>query len=154
MRSIKFGQRPDLAVALGALMGHALKRPDVDVLVPLPLRADRYYARGYNQAERLATGISHVWQIPVATQLIQRPLTLNNIGTKSQASRAESDRFGIYGAYNVERPELLEGLRIAIVDDTLTTGSTLNAAAEVLQKKTRVAEVLPLTLAYAVRLRN
>lgn len=154
MRSIKFGQRADLAVALGSLLGHALKQPDVDVLVPLPLRADRHYTRGYNQAERIAAGLCHVWNIPVATQLIQRPLTMKNFGSKSQASRAESDRFGIYGAYDVERPELLEGLRIALVDDTLTTGSTLNAAAEVLQKKTRVAEVLPLTLAYAVRLRN
>lgn len=154
MRSIKFGNRPDLAVALGRLMANALPNPKVDVLIPLPLRADRHYARGYNQAERIAHGLHEVWGLPVATNLLQRPLTMKNFGSKSQASRAESDRFGIYGAYDVNRHELVDGLRIALVDDTLTTGSTLNAAAEVLQKKTRVAEVVPLTLAYAVRLRN
>jgi competence protein ComFC len=154
MRSIKFGNRPDLAVALGQLMGRALTIPEVDVLVPLPLRADRYYARGYNQAEHIARGLHTVWGLPLATNLIQRPLSLQNFGTKSQASRSESDRFGIYGAYDISEPKRLDGLRIALIDDTLTTGSTLNAAAEVLQKKTRVADVIPLTLAYAVRRRS
>jgi predicted amidophosphoribosyltransferase len=154
MRAIKFGSRPDLAVAMGNLMAMALAPPEVDVLVPLPLRADRHFVRGYNQAERIAQGLHLGWGIPVNTTLIERPLTLRNFGTKSQASRAESDRFGIYGAYSVPKPSALHGLRVALVDDTLTTGSTLNAAAEVLQKKTRVAEVVPLTLAYAVRLRN
>ena len=154
MRSIKFGNRPDLAVALGQLMGRALTIPEVDVLVPLPLRADRYYARGYNQAEHIARGLHTVWGLPVAANLIQRPLSLQNFGTKSQASRSESDRFGIYGAYDISEPKRLDGLRIALIDDTLTTGSTLNAAAEVLQKKTRVADVIPLTLAYAVRRRS
>jgi len=154
MRSIKFGNRPDLAVALGQLMGRALTIPEVDVLVPLPLRADRYYSRGYNQAEHIAQGLNTVWGLPLATNLIQRPLSLQNFGTKSQASRSESDRFGIYGAYEIGEPERLHGLRIALIDDTLTTGSTLNAAAEVLHKKTRVADVIPLTLAYAVRRRS
>ena len=154
MHTIKFGNRPDLAVVLGKLMAQVLPAPEVDVLVPLPLRADRHYARGYNQAERIAQGMHAVWGLPVATRLIQRPLTVHNFGTKTQASRSESDRFGIYGAYSIREPERLNGLRIALVDDTLTTGSTLNAAAEALQKKTRVAEVIPLTLAYAVRRRS
>ena len=77
MRSIKFGNRPDLAVALGRLMAKAIPAPEVDVLVPLPLRADRYYARGYNQAERIAQGLHAVWGLPVATRLIQRPLTVH-----------------------------------------------------------------------------
>ena len=154
MRSIKFGNRPDLAIALGRLMAKAIPVPEVDVLVPLPLRADRHYVRGYNQAERIAQGLHAVWGLPVATRLIQRPLTVHNFGTKSQASRSESDRFGIYGAYAIREPERLNGLRIALVDDTLTTGSTLNAAAEALQKKTSVADVIPLTLAYAVRRRS
>jgi predicted amidophosphoribosyltransferase len=116
-------------------MAQVLPVPEVDVLVPLPLRADRHYVRGYNQAERIAQGLKDVWGLPVATSLIQRPLTVHNFGTKSQASRSESDRFGIYGAYAIREPERLNGLRIALVDDTLTTGSTLNAAAEALQKK-------------------
>jgi predicted amidophosphoribosyltransferase len=43
------------------------------------------------------------------------------------------------------------GARLALVDDTFTTGSTLNAAAEVCIKKAKVAEVIPLTLAYTAR---
>jgi len=135
-------------------MAQALPVPEVDVLVPLPLRADRHYARGYNQAERITQGLHARWGLPVAANLIQRPLSIRNFGTKAQASRSESDRYGIYGAYEINEPERLSGLRIALIDDTLTTGSTLNAVAEVLQKKTRVADVIPLTLAYAVRRRS
>jgi predicted amidophosphoribosyltransferase len=135
-------------------MAQVLPVPEVDLLIPLPLRADRYFARGYNQAERITQGLHEVWDLPVATYHIQRSLTIHNFGTKSQASKSESDRFGIYGAYAIREPQRLSGLRIALVDDTLTTGSTLNAAAEALQKKTRVADVIPLTLAYAVRRRS
>lgn len=151
MHAIKFGGRHDLALHLGQFMARNLDCPQIDVLVPLPLRADRRYLRGYNQAERIAQGLSSVWNVPLAHNWIQRPLSLQNIGSRSQASRSESDRIGIYGAYHIPQPETFRQMRAALVDDTITTGSTLNAAAEVIQKKTRVADLIPLTLAYAVR---
>lgn len=153
MRAIKFGNRPDLAEAFGRLMAGVIPRPDADCLHPLPLRADRLYLRGYNQAEHIAKGLQQVWNLPLATNILVRPLTRLNFSSKPQAMRAESDRFEIYGEYQVRNAQLANGLRIVLVDDTLTTGSTLNAAAEVLQKKTRVAKIIPLTLAYAPRLR-
>lgn len=154
MHAIKYGKRPDIAVALGRFMARLVPCPDVDLIHPLPLRTDRRYSRGYNQAEQIAVGLQQVWNVPLATNLITRPLTLQNLYSKAQASRSESDRINVYGAYEVPNAQPLSNLRIALIDDTLTTGSTLNAVAEVLQKKTRVAEIIPLTLACSVRLRN
>jgi len=71
--------------------------------------------------------------------------------TPKQSARSEADRSKIYGAYDVRDRGRWAGARLALVDDTFTTGSTLNAAAEVCIKKAKVAEVIPLTLAYTAR---
>lgn len=149
MAAIKFRGLDTLAVALGRVMAQNLDRPTVDALVPIPLAASRLYVRGYNQAERLAHGLHQVWGIPLASDMLIRP----NAGwfTPKQSARSEADRSKIYGAYDVRDRGRWAGARLALVDDTFTTGSTLNAAAEVCIKKAKVAEVIPLTLAYTAR---
>lgn len=151
MAALKFKGRADLGLLLGAAMAKNLERPEVDLLAPIPLTMQRRYARGYNQAERIAQGLGRVWDLPVAEDLLSRPSTWNTLLVPKQSSLSRAKRSRIYGAYDVAEPERWRGLRIALVDDTLTTGSTLNAAAEVCIKKARVAAIIPLTLAYASR---
>lgn len=147
MGALKFRGHHSLAVQLGMAMSQALPRPEVDVLVPIPLSPLRQYLRGYNQAERIAHGLHLGWGIPVSPGLLDR----REWFAAKQSARAEADRSKIYGAYRADPDPRWRGIRIGLVDDTLTTGSTLNAAAEACLKKAKVAEVTPLTLAYATR---
>lgn len=147
MGAIKFRGHHELAVMLGSAMAAALPPPEVDALVPIPLTASRAYRRGYNQAERIAHGMHLRWRIPVVPDLLRRPAWF----ASKQSSRNEADRALIYGAYDAPLSAQWVGARVAVIDDTFTTGSSLNAAAEVLIKKARVAGVVPLTLAYTSR---
>ena len=147
MGAIKFRGQHGLAVQLGSAMAAALPPPEVDALVPVPLAASRAYLRGYNQAERIAHGMHLRWGLPVVDDLLHRPAWF----APKQSARSAAERSLIYGAYEAHSGSPWAGARVALVDDTFTTGSSLNAAAEALIKKARVAKVVPLTLAYTSR---
>ena len=70
MAALKFRGRADLGLLLGDAMARNLERPEVDLLAPIPLTMQRRYARGYNQAERIARGLGRVWGLTVAEDLL------------------------------------------------------------------------------------
>ncbi len=96
-------------------------------LVPLPLSPTRERERGYNQAERLAAGLSTHWGIPVWQDVVVR--TRN---TRSQVRLTPSERTGnvaeAFAAQSSMR-QRLRGAHIVLVDDVVTTAASLNAAA-------------------------
>ena len=99
-------------------------------LIPVPLARDRQRERGYNQSELLARGIGHAWRIPVWTATLVRQR-----GTKTQTRLSPGERLAnVAGAFAVvrgSRPKL-SGAHLVLVDDVITTASTLNACARVL----------------------
>ncbi len=129
----KYGDRPRQARALGRvfateLLADAALAPagmptvlDVDLLLPVPLHRRKLLTRGYNQAAEIARGISDVTGIPVGDNL----RAVANHSTQTQLS-AEARRRNIAGCFAIRYPEELEGLRVAIVDDIVTTGATLS----------------------------
>ncbi|WP_323845771.1 ComF family protein [Microbulbifer magnicolonia] len=100
------------------------ERPDL--LVPVPLHWRRYWRRGYNQAQLIAAEFAHQWQIPVANRLLRKRRASE---TQQQLKRAQRLRnlqrsFAVHGT--------VDGLHIGLVDDVITTGATLEAAARAL----------------------
>jgi ComF family protein len=136
---LKFGDRPDLAVfcaRLMALAGHELfgeedgaRRP---VLVPVPLHRWRQWQRRYNQSSQLAQALSHHSGLEVDPLIIQRiKPTRPQIGL-SAAQRTAN----VAGAFKMQPDAFrrLGGRSVIIVDDVITTGSTIAAMTQVLKK--------------------
>ncbi len=99
-----------------------------EAIVPIPLHRDRYRERGFNQAMELALPIARRLGVDLAPHLISRPRA-----TAPQTGlRATLRRRNVAGGFRVDSPKLPRS--VALVDDVLTTGSTLSAAARALRR--------------------
>ena len=125
MHAIKFNHLEQLAFTLGRCFAHNVNKPAVDALVPVPLSWRRQYFRGFNQAEAIARGASSVGDLPVK-HLIHRPKH-----GKAQAKLAMTHRLQS-SLDRYQCPEAVDGQRLLVMDDTATSGSTLNACAHTL----------------------
>jgi ComF family protein len=132
-----------MAEAVGRVWGRsaAFQKKSWDLIVPIPLHWKKRIRRGYNQSYALARGLSMVLKIPVEHRWLTR--FINN---PSQATLMRHERIknavGIFKASG--RRELG---RVLLIDDVVTTGSTVNEAAHVL-KQSGAAQVTVATVAH------
>ena len=97
---------------------------DCNVIVPIPLHATRRRERGYNQTLLIAHGLGYRMALPVAPHALERTRA-----TESQARLDRELRFAnTLGAFRT-RGERLSKSRVLLLDDVVTTGATLSAAA-------------------------
>lgn len=101
-----------------------------DLLVPVPLHARRIRQRGFNQAILISEILSEEWRIPLERRLLRRTRW-----TEPQVNLAAGERAAnVRGAFALAEPKRVKGARVMLVDDVLTTGSTVNECARVLKK--------------------
>ena len=136
------GLRP-LAAECARAIARTCPRPQARILVPIPLGVRRLRERGYNQAGEIARELSTVWNLPVGERVLQRA---KETGTQT-ALTPEQRLANVQGAFIAESSASPAGLggeagligaeqggaAAILVDDVLTTGATLRAAARALQ---------------------
>jgi competence protein ComFC len=104
--------------------------PDFTVS-PIPLHFSKMKERGFDQAFLIARQVAKVLKLPLEGGLLRRVKATSPQATMTRVERARN----IKGAFEINRPELIEGKNILLVDDVFTTGATVNEAAKVLKNK-------------------
>lgn len=122
---------PDLTDLLEACFGRHYLRERLDVICPIPLHPDKLRARGYNQAALLAVELGRRLKLPVLPDALLR---VRNTPTQTFLNAAQR-RANMKQAF-CENPVLkgwVSGRRVLLLDDVMTTGSTLSEAASALR---------------------
>lgn len=132
VRALKYDGAIVLARVLGELLVRSLQAereaPWPDCIVPMPLHPERFNARGYNQSIELGRLLEARLGIPLCTDLVSRIRA-----TREQAALSRKERRkNVRGAFAVAGK--LRTKRIAILDDVVTTGSTVSEVARVLRR--------------------
>jgi ComF family protein len=132
IQRLKYAQQLSIGRVLARSFAQQLvaarAEPWPDAIVPVPLGRARYLARGYNQAIELAQQVRGHIQVPLRTDCVVRVRE-----TSEQAALArDARRMNVRGAFALNGQ--LDGAHVAILDDVVTTGSTVNEVATVLRK--------------------
>ena len=130
IRRFKYEDSPHLARPLGALVRQACRTAPftAEVVVPVPLHPRRLVERGYNQSALLAHHVASELAVPLLTRALGRVIDTPPQAVLSGAAR----RLNMAAAFRVLRPHAIAGRTVALVDDVLTTGTTLAACRQAL----------------------
>ena len=116
----------------------------VEAVIPVPLGAQRFRQRGYNQAEWLAWPLAQRLGVPCLSESVERYReTASQVGM----SAAERRR-NVAGAFRLRQDVPFR--RVLLVDDVMTTGATLDAVAQALRAQSEVERIWAVTVARAV----
>lgn len=143
IHDIKYNNRIRLARALGRelAMQKLLDDIEIDIILPIPLHWTKHLVRGYNQSSRIARGIRDVTGINIGRNLYARR-PHDSQTHRSRAQRATN----VAGIFGLRDSEALNGKRIAILDDVITTGATMFSALDTILAKTSPQSVIFLSL--------
>lgn len=124
---MKYKGGRDVGYSLGKLYGGYLKNTPfmegVDLLIPVPLHPSRLKSRGYNQSDYIARGLSEATGVAVDSTVLKR-----STKTATQTHRKRYERWeNVEGLFVVNCPENIAGKHVMVVDDVITTGSTMEA---------------------------
>lgn len=134
LHRIKYKGRKDIAVVFGRAFGEELIKSKyyqhIDYLIPVPLHSNRLRTRGFNQSESICKGLSESMDVPLQTDIFRRIIDTD---TQTQLNKKQRQN-NLKGAFQLVDKQVLEGKHILLVDDVLTTGSTIEECVRQLRK--------------------
>lgn len=149
IHNLKYKGIKEIGYELGKIYGSILHTSGftsgIDLIVPVPLHLSKERQRGFNQSEIISAGLSEATGLPVDAKVLERIIIT---GTQTRRSRYER-WVNVEGIFNVTDTLKIAGKHILLVDDVITTGSTLESCVnEIL--KTGGTKVSVVALAVAV----
>lgn len=148
LHNLKYKGMKELGAEIGKHFGIDLMQSKdfstIDVICPVPLHPSKEKKRGYNQSWWIASGISGQMQKELSADNLRRVTA-----TETQTRKSRFERWqNVKGIFELSNPEAFSGKHILLVDDVVTTGSTLEACAQTILSQTN-AKVSIATLATA-----
>ena len=119
-----------VGVVFGKLLQKSSRFADIDIIVPVPLHISKLRKRGFNQSELFARGLAKTMKAEMIDDNLYRKVASSTQTKKSRWERYKNvnDIFGIRDA------SLFENKKLLLVDDVITTGSTIEACANILNQ--------------------
>ena len=131
---LKYHDQEEIGHFIGRVAAEEMSRhaffEGIDALIPIPLTRRRMRQRGYNQSRAIADGISGVTGIPVLDKVVQRTHFEESQTHKSAAERREN----VERVFTLTKPEMLSNRHVLMVDDVITTGSTMISCCREIQR--------------------
>lgn len=132
--ALKYGDRPTYGEAMGRMLAEEMLREgffeDIDIIVPVPLARNRQRERGYNQSTEIARGIAAVTKLPIAGRAVKRDAFRESQTTKDRRQRQAN----VENVFHLRDADVFRGKHVLLVDDVITTGSTMTSLAEEIMK--------------------
>jgi len=149
IHQLKYKGRTEIGVRLGKISGRKLmdsnEFSNVSIIIPVPLHPARERARGYNQSDFFAKGISEEMQIPWSRKILYR-----SVFRQSQTRKSRFERWkNVENIFQLSDKAEIANKHILLVDDVMTTGSTIESCVKALQQADNV-KVSVVTIASAV----
>ncbi|MCG8410900.1 MAG: ComF family protein [Bacteroidales bacterium] len=128
MHKFKYNGYKEIGLVLGEYLGvNITESPfnNIDVIIPVPLHKKKFKKRGYNQSLWISKGLSQVLNKPIKTNILIRAIANTTQTKKSRYERWKN----VDNIFTIENNQEIIGKHILLVDDVITTGSTLEACA-------------------------
>lgn len=148
LHNIKYNEGKDLGRHMGKMMGERLlnsdRFKDIEAIIPIPVHSKKEFSRGYNQSLMIAEGMAESMQLPIVEALYRKS------HDKSQTQKNKEERYKNVKGKFAFHENSLNGLKhVMIVDDVLTTGSTLEFATRAIYESENTTKVSLGTIAMA-----
>ncbi|GIV43043.1 MAG: amidophosphoribosyltransferase [Bacteroidia bacterium] len=144
LHQLKYNHKPELGTILGEFLATQLEKcpfPPHTIIIPIPLHKDKLKKRGYNQTLYIAKGLANIWNLSINEKDFIRTKYTETQTFKSKEERQKN----VENIFDLVNPIHCP---VLVVDDVITTGSTLVSACKKLQEK-GVPEIYVLTIASA-----
>ena len=137
IHGLKYQSKPAYARILAELLADKLDLAGVEAIVAVPLYLTRFRDRGFNQAELIAESLAKVLNIPLIKQAVSRVKD-----TPSQTHlNARQRRSNLKNAFEVNADRFVDYKNVALLDDVITTGATMQSLAQNIKKQTSVETI-------------
>lgn len=132
---MKYSGRDDIAFALGETYGALLYKSElyagVDCVMAVPLHWSKFLKRGYNQSAEFARGVAKSMGVEYVEGVLKRT---RRTATQAKLTDKQKRAKNVEGAFAIRHKEKIEGRGVLLLDDVITTGSTLESCADSINK--------------------
>ncbi len=144
IHELKYHNKPEIGALLAEYLAPKLRADKPDIIIPIPLHRKKMKIRGYNQLELFGKKLASRLNAHYNDGIL-----LKTTHTETQTTKNPMERWkNVMKTFEIRNPEILKQKHILLIDDVLTTGATLSAAAKLLKESQPEIKLSVAVMAY------